>query len=316
MYLHRNAKLGLAGRLQLVRAIEGGLSLRAAARAFSVSVATAHRWWRRWLEADEQERQTLARPLEQAALLPAPDLSRRRAGDRRGARADRLRLRPAVAAAAPSGLVDLEGAAPTRAIAATAGSAAALAPLRVVKRRRAPAHGRQEAPSLPRPGHRVTGDRSRHSSDVGYDYLHCLVDDHSRLAYVELHPREDAATNAATLERGLVCFAELGLPPPQAVMTDNAFVYTKSRRFRELLRSLGARHILIPPYTPRWNGKVERLIRTLQDEWAYVREWRTSSERARALSSFLRFYNRQRPHSSLEGLPPISRVHNLCGDHS
>jgi transposase InsO family protein len=92
----------------------------------------------------------------------------------------------------------------------------------------------------------------------------------------------------------VAALAELGLGPPEAVMTDNVLVYTRSRRFRALLASLGARHIVIPPYTPRWNGKVERFIGTLLTEWAYVRTYASSSERARALSSFIRFYNRQR----------------------
>jgi hypothetical protein len=87
--------------------------------------------------------------------------------------------------------------------------------------------------------------------------VHCVVDDHSRLAYVELHPHEDADTNAATRARALAFFADLGLDPPEAVMTDNAFVYTKSARFGSLLTGCGARHIVTPPYTPRWNGKVE-----------------------------------------------------------
>jgi len=94
-------------------------------------------------------------------------------------------------------------------------------------------------------------------------------------------------------------------------MTDNAMVYRRSRRFSDLLALHGLRHIRIPPYTPRWNGKAERFIQTLQNEWAYSRTWPNSSERARSLSSFLRYYNRQRPHSSLGERPPISRVHNV-----
>jgi transposase InsO family protein len=168
------------------------------------------------------------------------------------------------------------------------------------------------------PGHRVTGDRS--SKDlhrgIGYDHLHCLVDDHSRIAYVELHPREDAETNAATLKRALRFFAELGLDPPEAVMTDNAMVYGNSRRFRQLLADHQIRHIRTPPYTPRWNGKVERFIRTLQEEWAYAHTWPDSHARARALLSFTRYYNRRRPHSSLGDRPPISRVHNVHGQDS
>ena len=128
-----------------------------------------------------------------------------------------------------------------------------------------------------------------------------------------MHPREDAETNVHTLERALAFFSELGLEPPEAVMTDNALVYRRSRRFQQLLAGHQIRHIRTPAYTPRWNGKVERFIQTLQNEWAYSRTWPNSSARARSLSSFLRYYNRQRPHSSLADRPPISRVHNVRG---
>jgi transposase InsO family protein len=168
------------------------------------------------------------------------------------------------------------------------------------------------------PGHRATGSRREQDRNrgVGYDYLHCVIDDHSRVAYVELHPREDADTNARTLERALRFFAELGLKPPEAVMTDNAFVYSRGRRFNDLLTDAGIRHIRTPAYTPRWNGKTERFIRTLQDEWAYSRTWPSSHARARSLQSFIRYYNRTRPHSSIGNRPPISRVHNLRGQYS
>ena len=151
---------------------------------------------------------------------------------------------------------------------------------------------------------------------AGYDYLHCVVDDHSRLAYVELHRREDQETNARALERALAWFAELGLSLPEAVMTDRAMVYSRSRRFKALLAERGLRHILTPSYTPRWNGKVERFIQTLQNEWAYAHSYETSTARAKARSSFLRYYNRRRPHSSLGERPPISRVHNVRGQDS
>ena len=143
-----------------------------------------------------------------------------------------------------------------------------------------------------------------------------MVDDHSRLAYVELHGRDSEQTNLATLRRALAFFAEHGLRAPEAVMTDGAMVYRRSRRFGAALAQAGARHIITPAYTPRWNGKVERFIQTLQNEWAYAHRWRSSGERARALSSFLRYYNRRRPHSSLGDRPPISRVHNVRGQDS
>jgi transposase InsO family protein len=167
-------------------------------------------------------------------------------------------------------------------------------------------------------GHRATGDRTEiaRNRGVGYDFLHCVVDDNTRLAYVELHNWEDQETNARTLERAIAWFKELGLDPPEAVMTDNHMIYRRSRRFAEVITTAGARHIRTPSFTPRWNGKVERFIQTLQNEWAYAHRWENSHDRARALSSFIRYYNRRRPHTSLGHRPPISRVHNLRGQDS
>ena len=99
-------------------------------------------------------------------------------------------------------------------------------------------------------------------------------------------------------------------------MTDNAFVYRHSHAFAAVLAEHQARHIRIPPYTPRWNGKVERFIQTLDREWAKARVWPNNQTRDRALSSFMRYYNRRRPHSSLGDRPPISRVHNVLGQDS
>ena len=93
-------------------------------------------------------------------------------------------------------------------------------------------------------------------------------------------------------------------------MSDNAKCYATSLAFRAALAELGARQILIPPYTPRWNGKIERFFGTLDSEWAHGRVWPDSATRDRALSSF-RFYNRRRPHSAAGGRPPISRVHQV-----
>jgi transposase InsO family protein len=314
MNLHANAKLGLAGRRELVLAIEKGMTLKAAAAAFSVSPATAHRWWHRWLEGGRVASALVdrsSRPRRQPRRLTVaeeePILRARRetnlgpgrlAGILRRARSTiwkvlwrhRLSRRPRGQRQSyrryewsrPGALLHVD-----------------------VKR----------LARFSVPGHRVTGDRRTKDlhRGIGYDHLHCVVDDHSRIAYVELHPREDADTNVRTLERALAFFSELGLEPPEAVMTDNAMVYRNSRRFQALLAHHRLRHIRTPAYTPRWNGKVERFIQTLQQEWAYSRSWPTSSARARSLLSFVRYYNRQRPHSSLGDRPPISRVHNVCG---
>ena len=104
---------------------------------------------------------------------------------------------------------------------------------------------------------------------------------------------------------------EQGCGPVEAVMSDNAFAYTKGPKFAGVLDELGARHIRIPPYTPRWNGKIERFFGTLEDEWAHGRIWPSSDRRDRALSSYLRYFNRYRPHSSANGRAPITRVQQV-----
>jgi len=163
------------------------------------------------------------------------------------------------------------------------------------------------------PGHWATGDRSGPHRNGGHVYAHCVVDDHSRLAYVELHARDSAAAAAATLRRAAAWMQAQGCGSVEAVMTDNAFVYRHSNDFKTALAEIDARHILTPPYTPRWNGKVERFIQTLDTEWAHGRVWPDSTTRDRALSSWLRFYNRRRPHTSLDDRPPTSRVHQDHG---
>lgn len=317
MDLHRNAKLGLSGRYALVCAVERGLSLKAAAASFNVSPATAHRWWHRWLDGGRLVSALVdrsSRPVRQPRRLSAaeeePILRARRETN-----------------LGPGRLAGIVGRARSTVWKVLHRNGLSRRPrgLRQSSHRyewsRPGALLHMDVKKLARfsvPGHRVTGDRSTKDlhRGIGYDHLHCVVDDHSRIAYVELHPREDAQTNVRTLERALRFFAELGFEAPEAVMTDNAFVYVHGRGFRELLTGNGIRHIRTPAYTPRWNGKVERFIQTLQNEWAYSRIWPDSSSRARSLGSFIRYYNRRRPHSSLGDRPPISRVHNVCGQDS
>jgi transposase InsO family protein len=319
MDFHPRHALGLPQRHALCLAIEGGMTQKAAAAAFCVAPATVHRWWHRWRLAAAAERASLAclvdrssRPLRSPRRLTAaeeePILRARRETNlgpgrlagivrrarstiwkvlhrhglsrrRRGARQSYRRYEWS----RPGALLHVDMA---------------------------------ELPRFRKPGHAVTGDRSKtgfaYRHPLGLVYLHCIVDDRSRYAYVEQHQRKDAATAAAVLARAVEHFGELGLGPPEAVMTDNAYVYTKSRAFRAALESCGARHITTPPYTPRWNGKVERFIRTLKGEWAMAHVWPTSTERSRALRSFIRSYNRRRPHSSLAERPPAS-VLNVRG---
>ena len=143
---------------------------------------------------------------------------------------------------------------------------------------------------------------------IGYDYVHSLVDDHTRYAYSEILPDEKGATCAAFLARAATQFASHGIGQIEAVMTDNHLSYTRSRDVAAVLVDLGARHVLIRAHCPWQNGKVERLNRTLQTEWAYRQVFTSNADRASALAPWLEYYNTRRRHSALGGLPPISRL--------
>jgi transposase InsO family protein len=320
MRVHANAKLGPAGRLALVRLIDAGFSLRSAARESSVSVATAHRWWQRWQDASAQARASGAwlqdrssRPLRQPRRTSAAIEARICAVRRATGWGPRL----------VAGATGQSHSTVWKVLARHGVSR------RPVSQRGAPNRYEWPCPGdllhmdvcsyarFRRPGHRATGDRSqryRHwikpETRVGYDYAHAIVDDHSRLAYVELLDDERAATVTAFLERALGFFAQHGITAKR-LMTDNAFAYVKNRTLRELLRAHGIRHITTQPYRPRTNGKIERFHQTMGREWAHGRSYPSSAHRANVLKDWLEHYNHRRPHSAIGDRPPISRVHNL-----
>jgi transposase InsO family protein len=149
----------------------------------------------------------------------------------------------------------------------------------------------------------TTYDRTR---KLGYDYVHSLVDDHSRLAYSEILPDEKGATCAAFLARAAAYFAAHGITRIERVMTDNAWAYRWS--LRAVVTELGARQKFIKPHCPWQNGKVERLNRTLATEWAYRQVFTSNDERAAALAPWIEHYNTRRRHSALGGHPPVSRL--------
>jgi transposase InsO family protein len=154
---------------------------------------------------------------------------------------------------------------------------------------------------------RAAGSTSRdRATRVGYDYVHSLVDDHSRLAYSEVLPDEKGATCAGFLARAAAYFAAHGIDRIERVMTDNAWAYKYS--LRDVCASIGARQKFIKPHCPWQNGKVERLNRTLVTEWAYRQVFTSNDERAAALAPWIEHYNTRRRHSALGGLPPISRL--------
>jgi transposase InsO family protein len=166
-------------------------------------------------------------------------------------------------------------------------------------------------------GHRLLGRQIRQERErgAGYDYLHVAVDDASRLAYVAVLPDQRGSTAARFLLDAAGFFADHGIRI-ERVLTDRAFAYTQAHAFREAVASLGARHRTTRPYRPQTNGKAERFIRTLLEEWAYARLYRTNAERLAALPGWLAFYNHRRPHTALGGRPPIAAVNNVHGNYN
>lgn len=157
-------------------------------------------------------------------------------------------------------------------------------------------------------GHRIHGDRSRKSKGVGYDFIHVAIDDHSRLAYVEVHDDEKGHTAWGFLQRSIAWYARTGTVI-RHLLTDNGSCY-RSRLFREGLARLGIGHTTTRPYRPQTNGKAERFIGTMVREWAYARAYNTSSDRNAILPCWLNYYNHAREHGSLQHQPPASRVPN------
>ena len=321
MQLHRNAKLGLSGRFALVRAIEAGCSIREAARRHGVSPATACGWARRWREASRAERDSLSclhdrssRPHRCPRMLTLAEQERICEKRRRTGWGPRLL----------AGELGHPHSTVSKTLKRNGCSRPDPRPREPANRYEWPCPGdllHMDSSSyarFERPGHRVTGDRSQSlrgrsvETRVGYDFAHAVVDDHSRLAYAELLPDERAVTVVAFTERALAFFARHGIKAKR-LMTDNAWCYTHSRAFRSLLSQQEIKHLTIEPYRPRTNGKVERLHQTMAREWAYGVSYRSSRDRAAALPHWLHHYNTARPHSSLGGRPPISRVRNLCG---
>jgi transposase InsO family protein len=320
---HLRAKLGPAGRVELARLqLDEGSTERAAAAALCVAPGTARRWKLRRLAAGEAELASGAwalgrssRPRRCARQTP-PEVERRvcQARERTGWGPRLLVAETGVAHSTISAILRRHGCS------------------------RAPRPARREAcryewpcpgdllhmdvkryPRFAREGHAVTGDRSTTYAEkrarLGHDYFHAVVDDHSRLAYGELLDDERAATTTAFFERALAWFAGHGIQT-RRVMTDGAWSYTRNRSLAELLTAHHVRQIVTPPYTPRWNGKVERFHQTMEREWAKGVRYRDHAARNSALPHWLAHYNERRPHSGIGGHPPLSRAHNLSRQDS
>ena len=157
-------------------------------------------------------------------------------------------------------------------------------------------------------GRQMGSTSARKKTRIGYDYVHSMVDDHTRLAYSEILANEQGPTCAGFITRAAQFFAAHGIDRIERVMTDNHWSYTRSSDVADALADLNATHKLIKPHCPWQNGKVERFNRTLATEWAYRQVFTTNNERSAALPDFLDYYNHRRRHSALNGQAPVSRL--------
>lgn len=157
--------------------------------------------------------------------------------------------------------------------------------------------------------------RSKHSNPLmGKACVHTVIDDHSRVAYAEVHDDETAVTAASVLIRAVEWFAARGITV-ERVLSDNGGAY-RSNLWRETCTRLGVTHRRTRPYRPQTNGKVERFHRTLADGWAYARCYTSEAERREELTSWLHYYNHHRPHTACNHQPPFSRLINLPDQYS
>ncbi len=303
MTLHPNAKLTPFQRHLLVeRVLRQGWPMEDAAQAAGVSPRTGYRWLRRFREGDAQLHDRSCRPLRSPKRTPASRERRIEKLRRKRKTADEISRRlhmPRSTVAAVLRRLGLERLSklepkpePVRYERDRAGELLHLDVKKLGK--------------IKGVGHRVHGDRRRRSRGIGWEFVHVCVDDASRTSYVEILPDERGETATGFMRRAVRSFEKQGIAV-ERIMTDNGSCYV-SHVFNDALAELGIRHLYTRPYRPQTNGKAERFIQTLLREWAYARSYRTSNQRAKALTKWLRFYNRERPHSALSGIAPLIRL--------
>ena len=306
---HPNARLTPAARLEMVREVEAGWPMAEAARRFRVCRATVAKWCRRYREEGVDGLCDRSSAPRTNPRRTAPELERRICAVRRNQGFGPHRIAWALGLARSTvyavlrrcGLNRLDRLhRVTRAVVRYEHPAPGdLLHIDVKKLGRIPEGG----------GHRVHGRSSEtpRARGSGLEYLHVAVDDHSRYAYAEAMPDERGASCAASLQSALAHFRARGLSV-RRVLTDNAKAYTAARSFRHAAAAADVRLRHTRPCRPQTNGKAERFIQTLQNEWAYARPYRSNAERLHAPPRWLYRYNARRPHGGIGGAVPTSRL--------
>ncbi len=319
MKLHANAKLSVKGRELLIERVEvAGWSLTQAAEAAGVSDRTARKWLKRYRR--EGQDGLLDRSSAPATVANRTDERRIEAI----AALRRLRMTAAeiaevlsMAHSTVSGILTKIGLGKLGRL--------GLEPAQRYERERPGELMHIDVKKLGRigrPGHRVLGRQSagghyRRAYEQGWEFVHVAIDDATRLAYVEVLNDEKAVTAIGFLRRAVAHFAAYGMTIEQLI-TDNGSAY-RSTVHAIACRTLGIRHLRTRPYRPQTNGKAERFIRTMLGGWAYGAIYRDSHERNDALTGWLDFYNRRRPHGAIGHKPPIAHLHernNLLGSYN
>ena len=319
MKLHANHRTCPSSRRLICRRVlEEGWTLQRAAAAAGCSTRTAAKWVRRFRQGDQELLDRSSRPRRSPSRLP----------QRRVQAIERLR-RLRMTAAEIAEVLEL----PLSTVSLWLqriglGKRSKLEPPEPPNRyeRRHPGElvhvDIKQLGRVRGVGHRISGSRAsqgktrrqgRRTGIAGWEYVHVMIDDYSRLAYAEVLDGLRAEDAVAFLHRAVQWFAERGVRV-RAVMSDNGSCY-RSYAHQAALRELGLRHLRIKPGRPRTNGKAERFIQTLLNEWAYGRIYGSSAERTSALPAYLTRYNFRRPHGSLGRRVPATRVNNLVGNY-
>ena len=310
---HRNARLTALTRLELVQQVAQGWPVAEVARQFRVSRATAYKWVQRFHQGGQSALEDRpSRPVRCPHRTPTPieericALRRKEGlGPHRIAWALKVARSTVYAVLKRHHLSRLDHLhrVTRRPVRYEREAPGDLLHLDVKKLGRVPdGGGKRFAPGF---AETRSGPHSRRS--LGMDCLHVAIDDHSRYAYVEALPDERGTTTAGFLERALAYYEARGVQVRE-LLTDNAFNYTRSRAFLDVVQTHGLRRRTTRPYRPQTNGKAERFIQTLQNEWAYKRRYTSNRERLRTLPRWLYRYNHRRPHGGIQGLVPADRL--------